>query len=250
MILELNKHVQIKEVSELTLSGVSLDEDCKVEFTFSKAALVGFATNLFWLYEDIDRMSQTHFHIDPLGGKIPGNQALGFFLTSGSPSLVVQVGERQILDDIKICKQITIRNKVNKLMEIKEPACEEVIEEYELGLQNIVDIKVVNKNGENVSKKCVQIVLKIGYETIKNLAIMLMILANNFFAGCEYLLANLNQETFQYNMGIIFSKESPEVVIKCKELGCVYDYAPNFGVVKMDEHKREFSGFKYQKTQK
>lgn len=234
MIFELNKHVQIEEISELLLSGASLDKDCKVEFTFSKAALIGFATNLFWLYEDIDRMSQTHFHIDPLGGKIPGNQALGFFLTSKSPSLVVQVGERQILDDIKICKQISIRNKVNKRMEMKEPACEESIEEYELGLQNIADIKIVNKNGEDVSKKCVQIVLKIGYETIKNLAVMLMILADNFFDGCEYLLANLNQDTLQYNMGILFSKESSEVVIKCRELGCVYDYAPNFGAVKMD----------------
>ena len=36
----------------------------------------------------------------------------------------------------------------------------------------------------------------------------------------------------QYNMGILFSKESPEVIIKCKELGCVYDYAPDFGVMK------------------
>lgn len=234
MMLELNKHVQIKEISELTLSGINLDKDCKAEFTFSKAALIGFATNLCWLYEDIDRMGQTHIHIEPLGGRIPGNQALGFFLTSKSPSLIVQVGERQILDDIKICKQISIRNKVNKLIEIREPVCEESMEEYELGLQNIVDIKIVNKNGEDVSKKCVQIVLKIGYETIKNLAIMLMILANNFFTGYEYLLANLNQDTLQYNMGIIFSKESPEVVIKCKELGCVYDYAPNFGVMKMD----------------
>lgn len=234
MILELNKYVQVKEISELTLSGVNIDRDCKVEFTFSKAALIGFATNLLWLYEDIDRKDQTHFHIDPLGGKIPGNQALGFFLTSKSPSLVVQVGKRQILDDIKICKQISIRNKVNKMIEIKEPACEESIEEYELGLQNIVDIRIVNKNGEDVNKKCVQIVLKIGYDTIKNLAMMLMILANDFFADREYLLANLNQSTLQYNMGIIFSKESPEVMIKCKELGSVFDHAPNFGIMKMD----------------
>lgn len=146
----------------------------------------------------------------------------------------MQVGERKILDGIKICKQISIRDKVNKLIEIKESACEESIEEYELGLQNIVDIKIVNKNGEDISKSCVQIVLKIGYETIKNLAVMLIILANNFFSGCEYLLANLNQDILQYNMGIIFSKESPEVIIKCKDLGCVYDYAPNFGVMEMD----------------
>ena len=231
MILELNKHVEIEEISELALSGVSVDRDCKVEFIFSKAALIGFATNLLWLYEDIDRKGQTHFHIDPLGGRIPGNQALGFFLTSKSPSLIVQVGERQILDEIKICKQINMRNKVNKKIEIKEPACEESIEEYELGLQNIMEIRIVNKYGRDVSEKYVQIVLKIGYE---NLAIMLMILANNFYPGCEYLLANLKQSILQYNMGIIFSKESPDVIIKCKELGCVYDYVPDFGKMKTD----------------
>ena len=233
MNLELNKYVEIEEISELTLSGVNIGSDCKVEFTFSKAALIGFATNLSWLYEDIDRMSQTHFHIDPLGGEIPGNQALGFFLTPRSPSLIVQVGERQILDKKMICKQINIKNRVNTKIEIKEPACEEAIEEYELGLQNIVDIRIVNKYGEDVSEKYVQIVLKIGYETIKKLAVMLMTLANNFSFGCEYLLANLKQSILQYNMGLIFSKESPEVIIKCKELGCVFDYVPDFGIVKM-----------------
>ena len=132
-----------------------------------------------------------------------------------------------------ICKQINIKNRVNTKIEIKEPACEEAIEEYELGLQNIVDIRIVNKYGEDVSEKYVQIVLKIGYETIKKLAVMLMTLANNFSFGCEYLLANLKQSILQYNMGLIFSKESPEVIIKCKELGCVFDYVPDFGIVKM-----------------
>ncbi|RKI98335.1 hypothetical protein D7X87_26920 [bacterium D16-54] len=233
MNLELNKYVEIEEISELTLSGVNIGSDCKVEFTFSKAALIGFATNLLWLYEDIDKERQTHIHIDPLGGEIPGNQALGFFLTPRSPSLIVQVGERQILDKKMICKQINIKNRVNTKIEIKEPACEEAIEEYELGLQNIVDIRIVNKYGEDVSEKYVQIVLKIGYETIKKLAVMLMTLANNFSFGCEYLLANLKQSILQYNMGLIFSKESPEVIIKCKELGCVFDYVPDFGIVKM-----------------
>lgn len=235
MILELNKHVEIEEVSELTLSGVNIGSDCKVEFTFSKAALIGFATNLIWLYEDIDKKRQTHIHIDPLGSEIQGNQALGFFLTSKSPSLIVQVGERQTLDKIRMCKQINIKNRVNTKFEIKEPACEEAIEEYELGSQNIADIRIINKYGEDVSEQCVQIVLKIGYDTIKKLAVMLMILANNFSFGYEYLLANLKQSIPQYNMGIIFSKESPEVMIKCKELGCVYDHAPDFGIAKTDQ---------------
>ena len=65
---------------------------------------------------------------------------------------------------------------------------------------------------------------------------MLMTLANNFSFGCEYLLANLKQSILQYNMGLIFSKESPEVIIKCKELGCVFDYVPDFGIVENALH--------------
>lgn len=58
-----------------------------------------------------------------------------------------------------------------------EPACEEAIEEYGSGSQNIADIRIIDKYGEDISGQCVQIVLKIGYETIKKLAVMLMIMS-------------------------------------------------------------------------
>lgn len=32
-------------------------------------------------------------HIDPLLGDVPGNQALGFFLTPQSPSMVLNINE-------------------------------------------------------------------------------------------------------------------------------------------------------------
>lgn len=78
MIINLNETVNVEELSELFLSGIEIGKGCRVELTFSKEALIGFATNLIWLYEDIDNEKNVHFHIDPLGGEIQGNQALGF----------------------------------------------------------------------------------------------------------------------------------------------------------------------------
>ncbi len=235
MILDLNKPVEINEVSRIDLSGRGIDSDHKVELTFSKAALVGFATNLIWLYEDMDRIKQTHIHIDPLGGGIPGDQAMGFFLTPGSPFLVVQVGEQEKLHGPVVCKQIHIRNTIHRKVEIREPACgetietyDDLIEAYELGWQNIARIKIMDRSGEDVSENCGQVVLRIGFGTVKSLATMLMVLADNYLPDHGYLLANLKQSTLQYNMGMIFSKESPDVVIKCGELGCVCDHDPDF----------------------
>ncbi len=235
MIINLNETVNVEELSELFLSGIEIGKGCRVELTFSKEALIGFATNLIWLYEDIDNEKNVHFHIDPLGGEIQGNQALGFFLTPESPSLVVQVEQMKKLnyceEKIVGCKEMSIRRGICNKIEIRDPVCDEAIEEYELGLKNIVDIKIINGVCQNVSNMCVQIVFKLGYDTLKKFATMLMILANNYSKSDKYLLANLGQFRTQYNMGVIFTKESPDVVIKCDDLGCVYDYEPNFGIL-------------------
>lgn len=235
MIINLNEPVNIKEVSELTLSGRGMNKDCKVELTFSKEDLIGFATNLIWLYEEIDNKKKVHFHVDPLGGEPSGNQALGFFLTPKSPSLVVEVnGMKELYNKTKEWgnyQQIHIRSGVCKKIEIKEPACDESIEEYELGLKNILKIKITNQDGEDVSRNCVQAVLKLNQDTLKKLATMLIILANNYSSNCNYLLANLKQIPIQYNMGIIFTTESPDVIIRCGDLGCVYGYIPKFGII-------------------
>lgn len=236
MIIDLNNETNINEISELQLSGHNIGKNCKIEFTFSKEALIGFATNLIWTYEEINNKKMIHFHIDPLEGESSGNQALGFFLTPQSPYLVVQVnGIHHIFSEIdkyKQCKSISIRQGVCKKYEIKDPACDESIEQYELGLRNVASIKVLNQDYKDITSKCVQIVLKINYDTLKQFATMLLVLANNYSYKCEYLLANLKQERLQFNMGIIFTKESPEMVIKCHDLGCVYDYDPNFGMIK------------------
>lgn len=51
MIINLNETVSVEELSELSLSGVEFSKECKVELTFSKEALIGFATNLQTSYD-------------------------------------------------------------------------------------------------------------------------------------------------------------------------------------------------------
>lgn len=236
MIINLNNSVLLKELAELSASGVAgTDKNNRVEIIFSKEALIGFATNLIWMYEDIDKNKRAHIHIDPLGKKdISGNQALGFFLTPSSPSLVVVVNDLRESDCYyrkwENYKEINIRNEIRKSINIKEPAYDDSIEEYELGYSNIADIAIYNQENMNITGDYMQVVFKINYEGLKDFATMLLIFANNYRIGNEYQLANINQKNFEYNMGVMLSSKSCEMTLKCKELGCVYDYEPEFGI--------------------
>lgn len=235
MIINLNKSILLKEFAELSISSVEgIDEQYRIEITFSKEGLIGFATNLIWMYEDIDKNKKCHIHIDPLGGKnISGNQPLGFFLTSSSPSLVISINNLSDYCDIKCenYKEINIKKEIEKSIEIKEPASYESIEGYELGCNNIADIAIYNKENYNITNKdYMQVVLKLNYDGLKDLATMLLILANNYKEDESYKLANINQKEFEYNMGIILNSNSCEAILKCKGLGCIYDYESNFGV--------------------
>lgn len=235
MIINLNNSVLLKEVAEVSDSSIEgIDKNNRVEIIFSKEALIGFATNLIWMYEDINENKRVHIHIDPLGRKnISGNQALGFFLTSSSPSLVVVVNDLIESDcyDRKWenYKEINIRNEIRKSIDIKEPACDESIEEYELVYSNIAEIAIYNQQNINITQDYMQVVFKLNYAGLKDFATMLLILANNYKVGSEYHLANINQKKFQYNMGVMLNSSSCEMTLKCKDLGCVYDYEPEFG---------------------
>ncbi len=226
MIINLKQSVEIEELSELKVTGKDASDDWKVEMTFSKEALIGFATNLLWLYEDIDATKRLHFHVDPLGRDVPGNQALGFFLTPESPTLVLQINGMpdSKLEQAAICKEIRIREGGYPQIEIKEPAANESMEEYELGLRNLVDIKITDGSGENICENWWEVVWDLSYETVKKLAHMLLILADNYSSEDAYLLANLRQMELQYNAGMLFTKESPDLVMKFGDLGSAWEF--------------------------
>lgn len=233
MIIDLNKSVKIKNLAEICLSGKSLDnQKCKLEFVFSKEALIGFATNLIWMYTEIDINKNLHIHIDPLRKNIHGNQPMGFFLTSSSPSLVIQLDNIECNFNMinKHYKEINMKRGAFKKYEIKEPSSEEALEEYEIGFKNIVCIKVYDSFNNEITENCSQVVFKLSYMALKDLANMLLILADNYEENIKYLLAHIKQKELQYNMGIVFTEQSCEVIFSCQDLGCVYDYDPLFGL--------------------
>ena len=236
MRMRINESIKINEYAEVLIAGIEdKSNNYKVEFTFSKDALLGLATNLLWMYDDIDSDKRIHIHIEPLLGSISGNQALGFFLAPDSPSMVLSVNnvsKNYIIDsEINRYKEIPIKYKFVKMYEVKEPASDESIEDYELGFTNIVHIRVLDKEKNEITNSKMQVIFKINYYGLKDFGNILLILANNYELHKEYELAHVIQKKNQYNLGVLLTHESSEVIIRCNYLGDVHDYAPHFGIV-------------------
>lgn len=234
MIVKLNETVKIREFADIIVLGDDNKSKCfSLEFTFSKDALLGFATNLIWMYEDINPQKKLHTHVDPLSGDASGNQALGFFLTPQSPSMVLNVNGNNDNTDIDSYtegyKEIPIKYKFIREFEIKEPAANEAIEDYELGFYNLAQIRVLDANKTDITNSQMQVMININYNGLKDFANMMLILANNFENEQEYMIAHMKKNKQQYNMGILLSENSNQVIFKCEHLGSVYNYNPNFG---------------------
>ena len=65
MIINLNGNVDLCEYAKVSVRGINVETIDRVEFSFSKEALIGFAKNLIWMYEDIDRNSKFYVCTDP-----------------------------------------------------------------------------------------------------------------------------------------------------------------------------------------
>ncbi len=91
MLINLTKSVPLRELCKITAIGHMTDTAQWIEFTFSHEAIIGFATELLWMYEDINDnkkliISTNQLQVDPAP-----NQAVGFYLTPDSPMLVLKI---------------------------------------------------------------------------------------------------------------------------------------------------------------
>ena len=91
MIINLNKSVPLKELCKISAIGYTTDEAKCIEFTFSHEAIIGFATELLWMYEDINDSKKMTISTYPLQVDPSPCQAIGFYLTPNSPLLVLKV---------------------------------------------------------------------------------------------------------------------------------------------------------------
>lgn len=219
MIIDLNGNVDLCEYAKVTVRGINIETVDIVIFSFSKEALIGFAKNLIWMYEDIDINKEFYVCTDPLGGVPSGNQVVGFYLTADSPTLTFKVNS---LNDRRGIKNRNVsQSRRENCIEILPPASDDFIEEYELGFRNLAGITIHNKSNVDISKDIYEVFLEINYEGLKNLAILLMKLADDYKEGTEYILKQVDE--------IILASDSLPVKIKLANLGNVFDYEPGFG---------------------
>lgn len=237
MIINLTQSVPLKELCKISAIGYTTEEAKCIEFTFSHEAIIGFATELLWMYEDINdskklTISTHQLQIDP-----SPCQAMGFYLTPNSPMLVLKVNslvnEMEDECEYKNYKEIGISpQKGNLYYNVKEPSdvdCELIcVEPYELSKKNIVDISVFNENGEDISKYYSTVTFEINRKGIMNLATMLMIWANNCKDVEEYSLAHIGKADYGYNLGVILTCDSIATKFKCCDLGKASDYDSRF----------------------
>ena len=83
-MINLTQSVPLKELCKISAIGFREDVAQQIEFTLSHEAMIGFATELLWMYEDLDdnkkQIISTHqLRIDPAP-----NQTIGFYLTPDS----------------------------------------------------------------------------------------------------------------------------------------------------------------------
>jgi len=206
----------------------------KIEMIFSKEALVGFATNLLWAFSDDDyKHTDTHSHIDALGGISGGNQAFGFFLTSESPSMVIQFNRvQEVHKETHQYKDIEIWNRFNRRYKVNtEYIDDSYLESYEIGFTNIADIKIYDVNNVKISDKSMMVLLNINYDTFKDFATMLLMLANNYKEGLKYPLLQSQNTDVNYNLGVILTEDSHKLTIGCGAHGNIFDHNPQFGAM-------------------
>lgn len=230
MIINLNAGFVSTEFAKLNVRGKHIEEIDVVELSFSKEALIGFAKNLVWMYEDIDKDKRFYVCTDPLGGVPSGNQIVGFYLTSDSPAFIFDVNSLDCGKTINYDGRNTIylESKIKKWIEILPPTRDDLLEVYELGFRNLSKITVYNKDHVDISKDFYEVSFQINYEGLKNLAILLMRLVDSYKEGNEYIFAQAGKDDSAGNLGVVLTYDSLPLKLKFCNLGCVYDFEPDF----------------------
>ena len=237
MIINLTRSVSLTELCRITAIGHTAYTAHRIDVTFSHEAMVGFATELLWMYDDIDDYKKFIISTHPLQTDPAPNQTLGFYLTPGSPEFVLKVnsltGKMEDKGICENCKEINIRNPdTNLYYHLKAPSVEDIelvtLETYELSRKNIVSIRVLDDEGNDITPKYRTVILEIDRKGLGDLATMLLVWADNYETGSEYLLPRIGELGQGYNLGIILTQDSIFTKFRAHALGAAHDYDSRF----------------------
>lgn len=231
MLINLSKSIPLKELCRITAVGHAAEPAEWIEFILSHEAMVGFATELLWMYEDIKDDKKLILTTHQLKTDPAPNQAIGFYLTPDSPVFALKVNSltEKNESEYENWKEIRIRTKdTNRYYNVKEPFNEEpefiTLESYELSRKNIMKINVFNEESTDITKEYSTVIFEINRAGIKDFAAMLLVWADNYREGDEYVLPHIDRTACGYNLGVILSHNNIPVKFKCGDLGTTGDY--------------------------
>lgn len=75
-------------------------------------------------------------------------------------------------------------------------------------IKNIVDVKVFDAEGKNITNGYHTVTLEMNRGGIKDFATMLLVWADNYKEGREYELAHIGKSEQGYNLGVILTRDS------------------------------------------
>ena len=237
MLINLTQSVPLKELCKVTAVGHTDDTAERIEFVLSREAILGFATELLWIYEytsdNRELVLATHqLQVDPAP-----NQVVGFYVTSDSPTFVLKVNtlseKKEEEYECRNWKEINIKDKnTNQYYCIKDVSYEEkefiTLEPYELSRRNIMSINVFDAEDSNINAGYSSVIFEINRMGIKEFATMLLVWANNCKEGDEYELPHIDKSDCGYNLGIVLAHNNIAVKFKCGDLGTAHDYDSRF----------------------
>ena len=236
MIINLAEKISPSEFIRLKVVKNVEEPVGKINFSFSREAIIGFSTELLLLYDDIDCSRQMSITTHPLAVDPAPNQSIGFYLTPSSPDFMIKINtlqnesELKLNDPEKMQEIFTYNKKGNEYYyvntDLEELGEEIIIEPYELSKRNILNISIENQENNDITSECRAIVLEINKNGIKDFAISLLKWANNLKNKDEYLISR--EDCKGTNFGVILTQDSPSFLVNCKDLGTVYEYDSRF----------------------
>lgn len=231
MKINLTQSIHLEDLCKISVVGCPEEIIGEIILSLSPEAILGFATEMIWLYEDVGNRKM-RINTNPLGIDPAPNQAMGFYLSSNNPSLMMKVNT--LIEDkisssqvVNSC-EISIRNRnTNQYYEVKEPVDEMIgwscIEPYELSGRNIINIVVLDKGKNDITNQCSTVTIELNRDGLKSLSTMLLVWLHSCKEN-EYLLPRIGQLELGYNLGVILTGDSIATRFRCCDLGQIYQY--------------------------
>ena len=233
MLINISKAVEPRSFCKVTAVGPSSDKIHELHVTFSREALLGFATELMGLYEGMGDDEKCVVETHPLVKDPAPGASVGFWLTPHSPELTLRINgaDADYRGVVPSFSEIDIKDNYDRYYNIPDSLdeCEQerngylCISAYEIGKRNLVNIDAIDNNGADITNQISAIVVDLPRRGMNDFATMLFVWADNVRDNTDYFLCREGSSEPGYNFGVILTEDSPLVKFRVKDLGSKCD---------------------------